>query len=132
LTFNLMSGLCSTNSSTQSFSLCLGALVSSHPHLAMVKYAGPIARGLRKGHPVTKRKQVIHSHHNPRRVNLVKDVITEVAGFAPYERRIMELLKNSLDKRALKMAKKRLGTHKRAKAKREALSAAIRRAKAAH
>lgn len=36
---------------------------------------------------------------------------------APYERRVIELLRNSKDKRARKLAKKRLGTFGRAKAK---------------
>jgi hypothetical protein len=35
-------------------------------------------------------------------------VIREVSGFAPYERRIVELLKISKDKRALRVAKKRV------------------------
>jgi hypothetical protein len=41
-------------------------------------------------------------------VKLVREVIREVAGFAPYERRIMELLKLS-DKRAKRFAKRRVG-----------------------
>ena len=40
---------------------------------------------------------------------------------APYERRVIELLRNSKDKRARKLAKKRLGTFGRAKAKVECL-----------
>lgn len=32
----------------------------------------------------------------------------EVAGLAPYERRVIELLRNSKDKRARKLAKKRV------------------------
>lgn len=32
----------------------------------------------------------------------------EVVGFAPYEKRVMELLKNSKDKRARRLAKKRV------------------------
>uniref|UniRef100_A0A8C2T2A9 60S ribosomal protein L36 n=1 Tax=Coturnix japonica TaxID=93934 RepID=A0A8C2T2A9_COTJA len=51
----------------------------------------------------------------------VRDMIREVCGFAPYERRAMELLKVSKDKRALKFIKKRVGTHIRAKRKREEL-----------
>lgn len=35
-------------------------------------------------------------------------MIREVCGFAPYERRAMELLKVSKDKRALKFIKKRV------------------------
>lgn len=68
----------------------------------------------------------------------MRDVVREVVGMAPYERRIIELLKVQRDKRALKFAKKRvrivhdiwvmwslkcvylqLGTHRRAKRKRE-------------
>ena len=47
----------------------------------------------------------------------VKSLIREVVGFSPYEKRIMELLKNSKDKRAKKFAKQRLGTLRRAKRK---------------
>lgn len=46
-------------------------------------------------------------------------------GFAPYEKRILELLKNSKEKRARKLAKKRLGTLKRAKGKIEELTNVI-------
>lgn len=38
----------------------------------------------------------------------IRDMIREVCGFAPYERRAMELLKVSKDKRALKFIKKRV------------------------
>ncbi|KAG2251980.1 hypothetical protein Bca4012_099517 [Brassica carinata] len=51
----------------------------------------------------------------------------EVAGFAPYEKRITELLKVGKDKRALKVAKRKLGTHKRAKRKREEMSSVLRK-----
>ena len=47
----------------------------------------------------------------------VKSLIREVVGFAPYEKRIMELIKNSKDKRAKKFAKQRLGTLRRGKRK---------------
>jgi hypothetical protein len=55
-------------------------------------------------------------------VKFIRDLVREVSGFAPYERRIMELLKNSKDKRARKLAKKRLGTMRRAKRKVDELS----------
>lgn len=38
----------------------------------------------------------------------MRSIVREVVGFAPYERRVMELLKNSKDKRARKLAKKRV------------------------
>ncbi|KAF4014727.1 hypothetical protein G4228_006725 [Cervus hanglu yarkandensis] len=97
----------------------------------------PMAVGLNKGHKVT--KNVGKPRHSRRRGRLtkhtkfVRDMIREVCGFAPYERRAMELLKVSKDKRALKFIKKRVGTHIRAKRKREELSnvlAAMRKAAA--
>merc|ERR1712206_35917 len=51
----------------------------------------------------------------------IRDIVKEVSGHAPYEKRVMELLKISKDKRALKFLKRRLGTHLRAKRKREEL-----------
>ena len=41
-------------------------------------------------------------------VKFIRDLVREVTGFAPYERRIMELLRISKDKRALKFTKKRV------------------------
>jgi len=64
-----------------------------------------------------------------KRTKFVRELVREVCGFAPYERRIMELLKVGKDKRALKVAKKKLGTHKRGKKKREEMAAFLRRAK---
>ncbi|KMU75665.1 60S ribosomal protein [Coccidioides immitis RMSCC 3703] len=52
-----------------------------------------------------------------RRTAFVREIVKEVAGLAPYERRVIELLRNSQDKRARKLAKKRLGTFGRAKRK---------------
>ncbi|KAI3939810.1 hypothetical protein MKW92_023001 [Papaver armeniacum] len=66
--------------------------------------------GLKKGHivitkelaprPCQKRDQLESS--------FVRSLIREVAGFAPYEKRITELLKFGKDKRALKVAKRAL------------------------
>ncbi|CAH0547101.1 unnamed protein product [Brassicogethes aeneus] len=91
-----------------------------------------IAIGLQKGHKTTKIPSGKTKADNVRPARLkgiqtkhtkfVRDLIREVVGFAPYEKRAMELLKVSKDKRALKFLKRRLGTHIRAKRKREECS----------
>ncbi|KTG33178.1 hypothetical protein cypCar_00009013 [Cyprinus carpio] len=72
----------------------------------------PMAVGLNKGHPVTKNvakpKQSRRRGRLTKHTKFVRDMIREVCGFAPYERRAMELLKVSKDKRALKFIKKRV------------------------
>lgn len=90
-----------------------------------------IAVGLNKGHTVTKRTPAKKippgtGGRGGARAEIVNKVLAEVCGFAPYEKRIIELLRVGKDKRALKFAKKRLGTHLRAKKKREEMSEALR------
>merc|ERR1711972_529366 len=91
-----------------------------------------LAAGLHKGYIVTRRalpkKASYRKGYKSTRNALVKEVVREVAGFAPYEKRMLELLKigsAGTVKRALKLAKKRLGTHKRGKKKRDEMSEAI-------
>ncbi|TVU19820.1 hypothetical protein EJB05_35993 [Eragrostis curvula] len=87
--------------------------------------------GINKGHVVTKRELPPRPSDRKgkatKRVTFVRNLIREVAGFAPYEKRITELLKVGKDKRALKVAKRKLGTHKRAKKKREEMSNVLRK-----
>lgn len=64
-----------------------------------------------------------------KRTKFVRSIIQEVAGQAPYEKRVMELLKVGKDKRALKVCKRKLGTHLRAKRKREEMSNLLRKVK---
>jgi len=56
----------------------------------------------------------------------IKNLVGEIAGHQSYERRLLEMLKNGFEKRALKHAKKRLGSIRRAKQKREELSNHLR------
>ncbi|KAL1777900.1 60S ribosomal protein L36, partial [Sigmodon hispidus] len=97
----------------------------------------PYGRGPQQGPQGDEEREQAEAQPAPRRLTkhtkFVRDMIREVCGFAPYERRAMELLKVSKDKRALKFIKKRVGTHIRAKRKREELSnvlAAMRKAAA--
>ncbi|RYQ94051.1 hypothetical protein Ahy_B09g100252 [Arachis hypogaea] len=87
--------------------------------------------GMNKGHIVTKKELPPRPRDRKgktsKRVHFVRNLIREVAGFAPYEKRITELLKVGKDKRALKVAKRKLGTHKRAKKKREEMSTVLRK-----
>ncbi|KAJ3108517.1 60S ribosomal protein L36 [Phlyctochytrium bullatum] len=91
--------------------------------------ASGIFVGLNKGHQTTKRtlkeKPSSRKGRLGKRTKFVRDLVREVVGFAPYERRVMELLKNSKDKRARRLAKRRLGTFGRAKRKVEELSNVI-------
>ena len=43
-----------------------------------------------------------------KRVRFVREIVREVAGLAPYEKRVSELLKVGKDKRALKLCKKKV------------------------
>jgi Ribosomal protein L36e len=48
------------------------------------------------------------SQRTSKRVKFVREIVREVAGLAPYEKRLTELLKVGRDKRALKLAKKKV------------------------
>ncbi|KAI9208399.1 ribosomal protein L36e [Polychytrium aggregatum] len=95
-----------------------------------------IAVGLNKGHITTERaprtKVSNQKGRLSKRTKFVRELVREVVGFAPYEKRVMELLKNSKDKRARRLAKKRLGTFGRAKRKVEELSNVIAESRRQH
>jgi large subunit ribosomal protein L36e len=93
--------------------------------------SGQISVGLKKGHGVSKRatplKPGARKGRCGKRVKLIRELVRDVAGSAPYEKRMMELLKTGRDKRALKLSKRKLGTHVRGKKKREEIGNLIRK-----
>ncbi|XP_039031174.1 60S ribosomal protein L36-2-like [Hibiscus syriacus] len=86
-----------------------------------------------KGHVATKEELARRPSNRKgesktsKRVHFVRNLIGEVVSFAPYEKRTIELLKVRKDKRALKVAKRKLATQKRAKKKREEMSGVLRK-----
>jgi large subunit ribosomal protein L36e len=100
-------------------------------HTANLPSRGNLAYGLEKGHKTTKAAPIASQKisrrkgHQSARVKFVRDVVRETAGFAPYEKRCMELLRVSKDKRALKFCKKKLGTYLRGKRKRSEMQDVI-------
>ena len=92
--------------------------------------SGQIAVGLKKGHKVDKRETLLKPGARKgvyffwgfcfftanfcfvqrcgKRVKLIRDLVRDVAGTAPYEKRMMELLKTGRDKRALKLSKRKV------------------------
>ncbi|TFK55970.1 hypothetical protein OE88DRAFT_686396 [Heliocybe sulcata] len=55
--------------------------------------------GSNHGHPTTAIEKTVRPSHRKgvqsKKTTFVRSVIREVAGFSPYERRVMELLRNS-------------------------------------
>ncbi|KAL4873207.1 hypothetical protein BDV12DRAFT_209129 [Aspergillus spectabilis] len=104
-----------------------------HP-IEMAQERSGIAVGLNKGHKTTPlntpKTRISRSKGKAsRRTAFVRDIAREVVGLAPYERRVIELLRNAQDKRARKLAKKRLGTFTRGKRKVEDMQRVIAEAR---
>ena len=63
-----------------------------------------------------------------KRISVIRKIVHEICGHAPYERKAMEILKQSKSngqKLAYKLLKRTLGTHRRALRKREELQTAV-------
>ncbi|KIK68072.1 hypothetical protein GYMLUDRAFT_36901 [Collybiopsis luxurians FD-317 M1] len=94
-----------------------------------------LAIGLNKGHPTTPIPKTVRPSQRKgiqsAKTKFVRSVVREVAGFSAYERRVLELLRNSKDKKARKLTKKRLGTLLRSKRKLEELSTVIQESRRA-
>ena len=87
--------------------------------------------GLNHGHVVTrpakmpwKTRPVTKKGASSKRATAVREVIREVAGFSPLEKRMMELIRTGVatkEKKAGKVARQKLGTHRRAMHKKDEL-----------
>ncbi|VDD94501.1 unnamed protein product [Enterobius vermicularis] len=89
-----------------------------------------VAVGLEKGFKVTKNPQKKPRQNRrkgriTKRNKMIRELVRELVGFSPYERRAMELLRISRDKKALKFLKRRIGAHKRALRKREEMQGVL-------
>ena len=88
--------------------------------------------GLNHGHPITapakqayKKRPVLKKGINCARNKAVREIIHEVCGFSPLEKRMVEALRTGVaakEKKCVKQARAKLGTHRRATLKRDALS----------
>eukprot|EP01016_Furgasonia_blochmanni_P054337 TRINITY_DN8944_c0_g1_i3.p1 TRINITY_DN8944_c0_g1~~TRINITY_DN8944_c0_g1_i3.p1 ORF type:complete len:122 (+),score=45.29 TRINITY_DN8944_c0_g1_i3:81-446(+) len=92
--------------------------------------------GLNKGFVVTRISKKFANYRpsyrkgrKGKRVTTIRNIIREVVGLAPYEKRITELLRTGSlkdGKKAYKLAKRKLGTHRRGLHKREELENLLR------
>uniref|UniRef100_A0A0B6YA24 60S ribosomal protein L36 n=1 Tax=Arion vulgaris TaxID=1028688 RepID=A0A0B6YA24_9EUPU len=82
-----------------------------------------VAIGLNKGLRVTKTTRAMRQSRRRgvcgKKTKIAREIAREISGFTPYEKRMMELLRVSRDKKAFKYIKHRIGTHLRAKKKRD-------------
>eukprot|EP01012_Entosiphon_sulcatum_P060982 TRINITY_DN86249_c0_g1_i1.p1 TRINITY_DN86249_c0_g1~~TRINITY_DN86249_c0_g1_i1.p1 ORF type:complete len:132 (+),score=22.36 TRINITY_DN86249_c0_g1_i1:44-397(+) len=87
--------------------------------------------GINKGFKTTKRVRPVAAGKRlalqKNKLNAVKEVVQEAVGLCPYEKRLVELLKVGREKRALRFAKRRLGSFLRGKKKRELVSNMMRK-----
>ena len=74
-----------------------------------------IATGLEKGYPVEKREKAVRPSNKKgtisKRTKMVRDLVSEVCGLSPYEKRLMDMLKTggtSSEKRMYKYSKRRV------------------------
>lgn len=78
-----------------------------------------IAVGPSKGHKFTKVVKPHHKKYHKRlhrgQKHLIRDTIREICGYAPYEKRVLELLRNGFDRRALRLCKRKVKKHKNQK-----------------
>merc|ERR1712166_506452 len=68
-----------------------------------------------------KQRPVLRKGRISKRSQAVREIIREVAGFSPLEKKMIRTGVQAKEKRAVKLAKQKLGTHRRAQHKKEEL-----------
>ena len=96
----------------------------------MIKMPKAFIKRLDKKHVLTKIEVSSYQKEKRlrKRISVIRKIVHEICGHAPYERKAMEILKQSKangQKQAYKLLKKSLGTHRRALRKREELQQAV-------
>merc|ERR1719272_1981180 len=91
-----------------------------------------ISVGLMHGHQMNrpakqawKSRPALRKGHQSKRCKFVREVIHEVAGHSPLEKKMLEMIRTgvaSKEKRAGKLARAKLGTHRRAMHMKDALN----------
>merc|ERR550534_2520159 len=94
--------------------------------MARTKIQSGLFVGMNKGHIVTKpekhpntfkKDKSLRRGRIHKRVEAVREVITEITGLSPFQRKMLELIRTGeakAEKKALKLARKRAGSQKRA------------------
>lgn len=89
-----------------------------------------LAMGKDKGHVLNKieKPSKVKVERPRKRISVIRKIVHEICGHAPYERKAMEILKQSkgnAQKKAYKLIKHALGGHRRTLRKREELQTAV-------
>ena len=91
-----------------------------------------IIAGINRGFQTTKRQRKVSKNARlglpHKRLRAVKAIIADVVGLTPMDRRLVEMLRVGKEKRALKLANKRLGNIVTAKKRRARMEDYIRAA----
>ena len=81
-----------------------------------------------KKHDAFKQSKSQRTRRSHARIDAVREIMLEVTGLSPFQRKMMEMIKTGdavKEKKAVRLARKRTGSHKRAQHVRDKISAMI-------